>query len=362
MDWKEVFERIEDQGLKETIKSLTEGKSIKEIELETQKRLVKVLVKLKAAQLLELMKRETPFKAVRKEVRKALETLKAFGVVAQGGKKRERLGGWIDQPYGTAVKVSKEFGKVWVGISIPEGGGFLPMILLVSLDRRGITDVITLSSDRDARKNTLEFWKEIGGVKEFEVKLEHMAPYMLQVLQETPVGLRLDTDNGVLLNAILSQFHRKDDSVSLLEDLEKELETASGDGSVEFSVEFKEPLMMYSIRQQLEEILKAKTIVDEEQRDRLVRERLSKALLEEMNKAKGWFKAYLTLLAYALYKDGGIREAREALELKKGMDAPELFDVFSIPWMKSAGERLIEEVRKGLEEKENEDKYDEDEE
>ncbi len=377
MEWKDLLEKIDDEKLKQVITGLSEGKGLKDVGVELQKRLVAQLYKNKAADLLEDVKKSTQFKAVRKGARKALEGLKAFGIVP--GQSGQTTGNkdfwdvsWMEEPLRMKIKVGEGIGTWLLGFTVPEKGGYAKNFLFIDAKGNRIDRLSSIPTDRENRERLIDTWFGYSVNQEFDVPTEKGAALALYLLKNTRINeVDIGLDDGLYLLTVLENYDADPSFVN--EDIPKEIQAiiesgAEGPRDGEMSIKYSIPdaIETWKISDTLAEVLQSKVVVDEEQRHNLALQKFSEGLMAMLQKDPDGYKTYFKLLAYSLLKEGDYKRAKEVYLFVDGIDNPKTFDPYVVSGIKEMAEGLIEQLKKELqgdnqveEEAEDEDQKDE---
>ena len=344
MELNELLSSIEDEEMKTAVNTLATN-GVDTLTVDTQKAMVEELRAVKAADLLEKLKQETQFKSVRKIARKALNGLRAFGVVPENQKKtvktqvREILNG----PKKVAIKPSDKLGQAWVLFNIPEKGGVGPEIPMLSMRGNKIMSMSVFESSRENIRKIEGYIDGQGGLPMVELPYDKTARFMLDALvvsQAKTTGFTID--HAAHIAAMFRPFR---DAGALVEEIDRELseiDSENNDKLSKWEIKLPDPVVRGEMKRAAMDGLSAMTAVDDEQRKTLAINGvmvLLKGYMQENAKDLG---LYFRFAAYSKYKADETGDAKALFELAKAMDASETFDPAGFSLLQGFAERLVQ--------------------
>ena len=341
MDLNELLSLIKDEEMKSAVNTLaTQG--VDTLGVDTQKTMVGELRAAKAADLLEKLKKETQFKAVRKASRKALDGLRAFGIVPGEPKKpaEKKVSDILSGQNTVAIKPSDKLGHVWVLFNVPEKGGVGPEIPMLSMRGNRIMSMSVFESSAENARRIGKYIDEQGSLPMAELPHDPTAKFVLDALDKS----QAKTTGFTIEHAahIAAMFRPFKDAAGLMETLDKELsdiEATGEDTLANWEFKLPDPLVRGDMKRAAKEAMGTDDV------DKSLASQKVMAILGDYMKTNATEMAmYFRFAAYSRFKGGDLADASGLSVLAKAMDAPDTFNPADFSVLNAFADRLIQAI------------------
>ncbi len=351
MDVNEVLANIPNEDVRQAVKTLAEG-GIDTLGVDVQKAMVDALHAAKAADLLEQLRQETHFKAVRKSARKALEGLRAFGIVPGGPRKAaaKQVQDLLNRPNTAALKPSDKLGRFRVLFNVPEKGGAGPEIPMIEFKGDRVVAVSLFEASAQNARRINDYLKEDSASPIADLPYEVAARFVLDSIGRSPAGAsdQFSIEHAAHLTAVFKPFK---DQPLLAEWFDGQLAEIKPDGEetlANWEVSIPDPAVRVDMQKAVEDALNAVTAVDDAQRESLAIQGVMGHVKTFLKAYAGMMDLYFRVAAYCESKAGNQANAAALLDLARAMADVDALNPGDYSLFKGLAKRLVDQVKERI--------------
>lgn len=346
MDLNELLSSVQDGEMKSAVNTLV-TKGVDTLTVDVQKTMVNELRAAKAADLLDRLRRDTQFKAVRKAAKKALDGLRAFGIVPGEHKKpaAKKVRDILSNYNTVVVKPSDKMGLFRILFNVPEKGGVGPEIPMLSM--RG-NRILTMSVFESSTENARRIGKYIDGLGSMpitELPYDETAKFVLDALDVSQAQAKGFTiEHAAHIAAMFRPFRDKAGLVATMDAALAEINETGNDTLAQWEAGVSDPMVRGAMKRAAGEALDSVVAVDDAQRINLAKQSVMKILNTFFKEYAPDMGVYFRFAAYSKYKAGEPANAAALFRLAKAMDEPEATDLSGFSVFQGIVDRMIQAV------------------
>jgi len=351
MELNELLASIEDEAMKDAAKKLIETETAQDLDVQTQKGLVDVLRKARAADALDLLRNKTQFKAVRKAARKALDGLRAFGITPGGPvkPKAKQVRDLLGNRNAAVLKSSEVLGRTWVLFNVPEKGGVGPEIIMLTLSGDRIVEMGRYESNLANARRIEEYLTDKGGQPLVELPHAEAAGFVAQCVTRSRTNNKAFTVEDAA--HLLTLFEPGE---GLLTQVEQELAAIQVDAASEYDrFVVPDPFVRGRMKAAVKEAMGMVTAVDEAQKDQIATQKVTELLTEWLKDQADVLGTYFMLAAWARLKAGQEPVAKGLFDAANSLKNKEIGNAV-LNVMRETVQGIVSDAKQGLQEKEAE--------